>query len=72
MKNNKNLLPEGNFKKLILHFNIDKTIIIRDSLKYNNPEYTVNKLLNNILVKRNFFKFNLGKSRKEWERRRKV
>ena len=31
----------GNFKKLILHFNIDKTIVMRDSLKYNNPEYTV-------------------------------
>jgi hypothetical protein len=41
MKNDKNLLPEGNFKKLILHFNIDKTIVMRDSLNYNNPEYTV-------------------------------
>ena len=42
MKNDKNLLPEGNFKKLILNFNIDRTIVIRDCLKYNNPEYTVN------------------------------
>ena len=43
MKNDKNLLPEGNFKKLILHFNIDKTIVMRDSLGYNNSDFMVIK-----------------------------
>jgi hypothetical protein len=33
-------------QRLILHFNIDKTIVMRDSLKFNNPDYCVeNKIL---------------------------
>ena len=27
--------------RLILHFNIDKTIVMRDSLEHNNPDYLV-------------------------------
>ena len=50
MKNDKNLLPEGNFKKLILHFNIDKTIVMRDSLGYNNSDFMVIKLLSYIII----------------------
>jgi hypothetical protein len=29
------------FKKLIIHFNIDKTIIMRDSLSYDNSDIIV-------------------------------
>lgn len=42
----KNLGPQGKIRKLVLHFNIDKTIVIRDSLGYNNTDYLVHcKLL---------------------------
>ena len=42
-KQNKNLIPAGNFRKLIIHFNIDKTIIMRDTLGYNNTDFLVSK-----------------------------
>lgn len=29
-------------KRLILHFNIDKTIVMKDHLDHKNIEYTVN------------------------------
>ena len=32
---------QDNIKTLILHFNIDKTIIMRDSLSYDNSEVIV-------------------------------
>ena len=53
-KQNKNLIPAGNFRKLILHFNIDKTLIMRDTLGYNNTDFLV-RIKNNI--KNRFVKF---------------
>ena len=49
-KNVKVILPQGIIRKLILHFNIDKTIIMRDTLGYNNSDFMVTKYLylNNI------------------------
>lgn len=41
MKNQRNQGPQGKIRKLIIHFNIDKTIVIRDSLGYNNTDYMV-------------------------------
>ena len=32
---------QDNIKRLIIHFNIDKTIIMRDSLSYDNSEVIV-------------------------------
>lgn len=37
----KNQFPAGQFRKLILHFNIDKTIVMRDSLTYNDSDFMV-------------------------------
>ena len=42
-KNVKVVLPQGIIRKLILHFNIDKTIIMRDTLGYNNSDFMVTK-----------------------------
>ena len=40
-KNVKVILPQGIIRKLILHFNIDKTIVMRDSQGYNNSDFLV-------------------------------
>ena len=41
-KNDSKLLnPQDSINKLILHFNIDKTIIMRDSLTYDNSDIIV-------------------------------
>ena len=40
---------QDNIKRLIIHFNIDKTIIMRDSLSYDNSEVIVSKIL--LLIK---------------------
>ena len=40
-KNVKVVLPQGIIRKLILHSNIDKTIIMRDTLGYNNSDFMV-------------------------------
>ena len=40
----KNQLPQGNFRKLVLHFNIDKTIVMRDSLTYNNTDFMIRQI----------------------------
>ena len=48
-KNVKVVLPAGYIRKLILHFNIDKTIVMRDSLGYNNSDFMVNKLIDYII-----------------------
>ena len=78
-KNVKVVLPQGIIRKLILHFNIDKTIIMRDTLGYNNSDFMViNFLLKNFnfifififLDKTNSFRINLGKTRCEQKRRR--
>ena len=37
--------PQDSINKLILHFNIDKTIIMRDSLSYDNSDIIVSILL---------------------------
>ena len=51
-KNVKVVLPQGIIRKLILHFNIDKTIIMRDTLGYNNSDFMVIKLKHS-----NYFNF---------------
>ena len=33
--------PHDSINKLILHFNVDKTIIMRDSLSYDNSDVIV-------------------------------
>ena len=62
---------QDNIKTLILHFNIDKTIIMRDSLSYDNSEVIVSisyliKIWNNFSIKdkRSFIRINMGKRRK--------
>ena len=70
-KNVKVILPQGIIRKLILHFNIDKTIVMRDSLGYNNSDFMVNNLFFYItmilfilfLDSTNFIRINLGKTR---------
>ena len=68
-KNVKVILPQGIIRKLILHFNIDKTIVMRDSLGYNNSDFMVNnifKKLSNYFLsidQANFIGINLGKAR---------
>ena len=42
--------PQDSINKLILHFNIDKTIVMRDSLGYNNSDFMVIKLLSYIII----------------------
>ena len=65
-KNVKVVLPQGIIRKLILHFNIDKTIIMRDTLGHNNSDFMVTKYLYlnifyfNFIDKRNPFRINLG------------
>ena len=48
-KNVKVVTPQGIIRKLILHFNIDKTIVMRDSQGYNNSDFMVNKFLLNFI-----------------------
>ena len=58
-KNVKVVLPQGIIRKLILHFNIDNTIIMRDTLGYNNSDFMVIQYLFIYLIlfldKRNSF-----------------
>ena len=67
-KNVKVILPQGIIRKLILHFNIDKTIIMRDSLGYNNSDFLVNKhiiFIIHIIISldtSNIIRINLGKT----------
>ena len=42
-KNVKVITPVGIIRKLILHFNIDKTLVMRDSQGYNNTDFMVRK-----------------------------
>ena len=65
--------PQDSINKLILHFNIDKTIIMRDSLSYDNSDIIVSifnyKIFNYIsfifLDKGSFIGINLGKRRQK-------
>ena len=36
---------QDNIKRLIIHFNIDKTIIMRDSLSYDNSDVIVSIII---------------------------
>ena len=48
MKAKKNVkvgLPQGIIRKLILHFNIDKTIIMRDTQGFNNSDFMVKNII---------------------------
>ena len=47
--------PQDSINKLILHFNVDKTIIMRDSLTYDNSDVIVS--LNNNNYYYNLIKF---------------
>jgi len=39
---NKNAPVSGSLiKRLVLHFNVDKTIVMKDSIGYNNTEFFV-------------------------------
>ena len=40
-KNPKLINPQDSISKLVLHFNIDRTIIMRDSLSYDNSDIIV-------------------------------
>ena len=74
-KNNPNLInPQDSISKLVLHFNIDKTIIIRDSLSYDNSDIIVSfyVLILSYLVKRNFIGINMGKRRQKQKRRKSI
>ena len=42
-------IPAGNFRKLIIHFNIDKTLVMRDSLGYNNTEFLIRQILSELI-----------------------
>lgn len=48
-KTTKVITPQGNFRKLILHFNIDKTIVMRDSLGYNNSDFLIREILSELI-----------------------
>ena len=55
MKSKNIINQQHSFKKLIIHFNIDKTIIMRDSLSYDNSDiivsiYIIIKLFQNFLL----------------------
>ena len=69
-KNVKVVLPQGYIRKLILHFNIDKTIVMRDSLGYNNSDFMVNNIITLynlifflLLDSTNIIRANMGKAR---------
>ena len=55
-KNVKVVLPQGIIRKLILHFNIDKTIIMRDTLGYNNSDFMVTKYSYLNIIKFQFYR----------------
>ena len=63
-KNVKVVLPQGYIRKLILHFNIDKTIVMRDSLGYNNSDFMVIKLIYYIIK---YLFFNIIRSDKYYQ-----
>lgn len=44
---------QDNIKTLIIHFNVDKTIIMRDSLSYDNSDVIVS--ISNILYNLKIF-----------------
>ena len=63
---------QDNIKTLIIHFNIDKTIIMRDPLSYDNSDVIVSISFNikfkNIFIyldQRNLIRINLGKRRQK-------
>ena len=73
-KSNQRLIaPHDSINKLILHFNIDRTIIMRDSLSYDNSDIIVSIiyfLIYKILIystvdKRSIISINLGKRRQK-------
>lgn len=44
-KMNKNAPVNANIiKRLVLHFNVDKTIVMKDSIGYNNTDFFVKTL----------------------------
>ena len=48
-KNVKVILPQGIIRKLILHFNIDKTIVMRDTQGYNNSDFMIREILSELI-----------------------
>lgn len=48
---NKNAPNNGNLvKRLILHFNVDKTIVMKDSIGFNNTDLYVKKIIKLIKI----------------------
>ena len=41
---------QDNIKTLIIHFNVDKTIIMRDSLSYDNSDVIVSIIIDNNII----------------------
>lgn len=63
-KNVKVITPVGIIRKLILHFNINKTLVMRDTLGYNNTDFMVKiNLYNYFIDSTNIIRINLGKTR---------
>ena len=65
---------QDNIQKLIIHFNIDKTIIMRDSLSYDNSDIIVSIIILIIKIKlfliyntdkKYFIRINMGKRRQK-------
>ena len=65
---------QDNIQKLIIHFNIDKTIIMRDSLSYDNSDIIVSIIILLIKIKlfliyntdtKYFIRINMGKRRQK-------
>lgn len=56
--------PQDGINKLILHFNIDRTIIMRDSLSYDNSDIIVSlNFITLTLDQRSIISTNMGKRR---------
>ena len=66
-KNPKLINPQDSISKLVLHFNIDRTIIMRDSLSYDNSDIIVSFFYLNLIYldKRDFIRINMGKRRQK-------
>ena len=49
MKNPHQIHPNTSPLKLVLHFNIDKTIIMRDSLNYDNTDFMLRQIITELI-----------------------
>lgn len=49
MKNPHQIHPSTSPLKLVLHFNIDKTIVMRDSLRYDNTDFMLRQIITELI-----------------------